>query len=127
MAKLLCLIVLLTFGCGQNTWDEPTTIVWEETFKATGLPPTVEFVYDSVCQGRQHTFEYNGKCYLGLYFYANNFAIVEWLGSHSKSAFAHELLHAWQSHRGITDYLHENEEWRIIVPLANENLLLRGY
>lgn len=121
-------LAVLLVGCAPaQHLDEPTAIVWEETFRAKCTAPTMEILYDATCYERVNSFEYTNNCYSGLYLPATHHVIIAWRGSYSSSAFAHELLHGWQACRGIFDYNHENDEWKFFVPYANSNLIARGY
>jgi hypothetical protein len=90
-------------------------IVWHELFQAEGDAPTVVWWYDTCPDhpGNPRSAVYlQGTCYSGLFREALWQADVAWRGSYSKSAYAHELMHAWQAERGIHDPDHKTAEWR---------------
>lgn len=111
----------------QPGQPEATALVWQQVFGATLAPPPVEWREDT-CPGREQgpaAVVYGGACYAGLYL-PDGTALVAWRGTFSASAFAHELMHAWQYVRGIEDADHDREEWELVKE-ANGLLADAGY
>jgi len=81
---------------------------------------------EDVCPGYDATaVVYDGKCYSGLTF--GEYSLIALRGSYSSSAFAHELLHAAMSQKGIYDPEHKRDEWGVLVPVANDMLKVKGW
>jgi len=121
MRSTLC-AVLLAFagGCGaelpaQDGQSLALSLVWTDTLHADFPPPLVEWRQD-LCPGSaadKSAVVYQGTCYSGLYL-RDDRALIAWRGRFSSSAFAHELVHAWQWSRGIDDPLHERTpDWTL--------------
>lgn len=107
--------------------EEVRDLVWNEYFQAETAPPTVVWWYDPCPTGNGNGGEngngaandkaavaIDGKCYAGLFRPEIWQADVAWGGKFSRSAYSHELMHAWQRERGIDDPGHSNEEWRMV-------------
>ena len=118
-------------GCRPNTPDVELgldelvarTTVWNEYFKSREAPPTVKWWYmrcpTRPDDPRTAVVTVEGLCYSGLFWGYN--CDVAWRGSFSKSAYAHELMHAWQDTRGIFDPAHKLPEW---TEITNINVTL---
>lgn len=119
------------------------TIVWYEIFAAETEPPEVVWWYETCPEvgnpdapGKPEDTPGNkpdtrtavyidGHCYSGLFRPHLWRADVAWRGSFSTSAYAHELMHAWQAERGIRDPQHKNDEW-LEVPAIDAELAAAG-
>lgn len=81
-------------------------IVWHEQLNVDYYVPTVKWFYGT-CPLKpddpRTAIFYEGKCYSGLWFEVPWVATVAWRGKFSTSAYAHELIHAWQTTKGIYD------------------------
>jgi len=99
-------------------------IVWYQYYKMTIKPPVIEWRNDK-CPDHPDSgalIYQDGTCYYGL-FYGNLWKIyLAWRGSFSKSAYAHELLHAYLNSKGIYDPDHTRPEWNTMIPEANKLL-----
>src|SRR5690349_9889321 len=99
-------------------------MVWDVYFQAEASPPVVTWWEEScpIMPEDTRTAVYiNNKCYAGLFRDQLWQADVAWRGNFSHSAYSHELLHAWQSSRGIYDPTHSNAEWDLI-PIIDKDL-----
>lgn len=106
---------------------EARQIVWREHFKEGSTPPPVHWWYGR-CPSkpddlRTAVVTLSGICYSGLFYPYQ--CDVAWRGSFSKSAYSHELMHAWQHTRGIFDPGHSLDEWSQI-PIIDVDLASRG-
>ena len=118
----LAMAALLVAGCGPALEEVPgqaeaTQLVWS-TFGASGQPPPVEW-HQEQCPSRPDDLRtavvHQGACYSGLYL-RDDRAMVAWRGSLHASAFAHELMHAWQWARNIDDPDHlRSDEWELVA------------
>lgn len=104
--------------------------VWHDTFHVDYWPPpTVLWGYNKCASdptGPNEITLPNGDCVAGVFWIYPYDASVAWLGSYSRSAYAHELMHAWQWVRaGIDDTNHELFEWNEI-PQINAKLAEMG-
>jgi hypothetical protein len=100
-------------------------IVWQGAFQADQAPPPIAWSELRVDAGAATAVEYDGRIYSGVYT-ADGVAMVAWRGSFHASAFAHELMHAWQADQGIVDPLHQRrEDWQR-VDAANDALVQAG-
>jgi hypothetical protein len=135
-AKLILLLCLT--GCGVPTDPEVelgTTeliarhFVWRVRFGSKLSPPPVHWWYDTCPlypdNPRAAVVTVDGKCYSGLFWSYEYRIDVAWRGSFSRSAYSHELMHAWQYTRGIDDPDHALEEWKEI-PNIDAELLSKG-
>ena len=124
-------LALFLASCALVRPAAPLEIVWNQTYQATCSPPPIKWDAGAECTDATGTFpdafEYKGSCYWGLFWPTTYTAEVVWRGSYSQSAFAHELLHAWQWCRGVIDYEHAGPEWKTLLPAANENLEVLGW
>jgi hypothetical protein len=113
--KIIFAFIVLTAGCAGYGFDGPVEmkpgqdqaeeIAWHSTFGSEGVtgvrlrPPPVVWRHDDVCGGAPGAWLRNGHCLEGRYDADEDFAEVEWLGSISRSAYAHELAHAFLQYR----------------------------
>ncbi len=128
-------LLLFLAGCGGATQlpqhpfqDTAVSLVWDETLGAQTPPPPIEWHEDTcpTSKSKDAAVVVDGKCYAGL-FLRDDKALIAWRGSYSSSAFAHELVHAWQWSRGIDDPDHElKADWKL-ADEANKKLRKQGW
>ena len=109
--------------------EEARRLVWDELLGADTAPPEVVWWYEtcpSAPDDPRTAVVIGETCYSGLFRERMWRADVAWRGSYARSAYAHELLHAWQAARGIHDPDHRDPEWlevpRIDAALADAGL-----
>lgn len=98
--------------------DDALKIVWYGYYKEKGYPPPMiwknEVCTDPATADRSKgipLINYNGKCFYGLTFTDTWIIWIAWEGSFSKSAFAHELMHAHMFRLGLMDNDHKMSEY----------------
>lgn len=132
MIRTLFIVAFLSVSGCQPYMDEPTKIVWVDTFKEHDYyPPDIVFVTGEPCSkdGVLVIVGKDGACYDGIYDPDYNAIYVVKRSKHSLEAFSHELFHAYLAlnNKGNGDAHHANPLWNTIIPEANNNLSLRGY
>lgn len=139
-AALLVAFGFAAVGCGGGC-PEPDAglrdaqiIVWDETYQATCCPPEVEFVTEMCVTPSNSTVlafpcPAAGGCCEGLYDENTGLATVEQIPGQPlhETAYAHELLHAAQWCRGVLDPGHTSDEWKTLLPAANQRLQAAGF
>ena len=99
-------------GCAQEYPQHAdqariTESIWR-SYGGDGVEPPVEWREDrcpSAATDAPSAVVIDGACYAGLYL-RDDHILVAWRGSFHSSAFAHELMHAWQWEHGVDDPEH---------------------
>jgi hypothetical protein len=108
--------------------DRALQLVWDHTLGATDAPPQIEWREDVCTKStkKDAAVVHDGECYAGLFLRGDR-ALIAWRGSYTKSAFAHELIHAWQWSKGVDDPKHKvKKDWELETA-ANEALEGEGF
>ncbi len=115
--------------------DLAVKIVWVNTFKAKGKPPTIIWDRTWECGPDSKGFYAELKeekiktCVAGVYYNKNNVAVISDLQKpFSEMALAHELMHAFENANGIydPDHLEPGFQPGGLVELANKALKEAG-
>ncbi len=122
--KTILLAILLWTGCAAPApmprQAEALAIVWTDTYSMQVDPPEISW-WTTNCPNNPTTLTavyFNDMCYAGLTF-SYYHTDVAWRGSFSSSAFAHELMHVAQAHRGLSDPNHAVVGDWSLVDVAN--------
>lgn len=130
------LLLGLAAGCGADAsvaleMDEPTRIVWRDVYGSVFDPPAVEWKTTecpSADWRRGYAVIVDGECAFGWFFRdaSDGQALVAVEQRIHESAFAHELLHAFDWRRDFNENGHQYFDYDL-VDLANAQLEAAGY